>query len=238
MNKQAGFALIISIWALALLSLLSLAVLGAIRLESRQSNYELRHACGVLKAEAGLAIVLSRVLAGANSGLNSTSNEIDVDFEGVKLKVVTFSELGKVDLNSGGLDDIGSVARFVGATDFQVRKLLSRMSQIRREGSAFQALEQLKDVPGMDEVLYRRLEKNVTIWSGLLAPDPSLALPDVRTALGFTGIMTSLRLGPVITISSEALFPDGFSSYIQATIYLTPNSPGRQLYRVLRWKEG
>src|SRR5471030_1779294 len=58
MKPQRGAALILALWALALLSLMMGAVVQAIRLENRQSAYELQHTKAQLAAEAGLALAI------------------------------------------------------------------------------------------------------------------------------------------------------------------------------------
>ena len=99
------------------------------------------------------------------------------------------------------------------------------------------AIEQVQQLDDMDAGLYAKLQPNITLWTGLGTPDPFFATPEVRSALTLPYAEGLSSPGAIVTIRSQAQMNNGVIGNLQATIYLTPNVGGTQLYRVLRWQE-
>ncbi|MGY2224939.1 hypothetical protein ACW9IK_19820 [Pseudomonas gingeri] len=236
MKRQRGAALILALWALALLSVMMGAVVQSIRLENRQSTYELQHAKALLAAQAGLALAIQS-LASPPSTMIADGRAYSLPFDDAQLTVKAYSDRGKLDLNFANLDNFIRLATFLGASPAQSQQLTDEMSLRRANANTLKAIEELQQFPGMDPTLYERLAPHLTLWTGLGQPDPSFAAETVRAALKLGPPVPGRSPGTILTVHSQAILATGVSADLDVTFFLTPQGEGTQLYRVLRWQE-
>lgn len=237
MRKQKGVALIVSLWALALLSVLVGGVVTAVRLENQQSAYELRRSHALISAEAGLALAVESLLSSHLAGFVADGRDNVLMFDSVKLNISMRSERGKLDVNFADVHSIERLLRYLGAAPDQASQLGEQLQNLRSARQTIKVVEQLQTLPSMDATLYARLEPNVTLWSGLIWPDAAFATTDIRAALALPNSLINSNPGNIVSVRSQAQLTDGFSASVQVTLYLAPNGEGPQLYRVLRWQE-
>ncbi|KAF1051124.1 MAG: hypothetical protein GAK43_02547 [Stenotrophomonas maltophilia] len=237
MTTERGAALIVALWVLGLLSVLMVGVIATVRLENQQSQYELDQLRARLAAQAGLALALEALAAPTASGFEADGRPSALTYEGMPLTVWVESERGKLDLNS---TDAGSVERLLsarGASPEQTRQLIQALQHWQAAGRRLETFEQLYDVPSMDAALLERLSPDITLWTGLGAPDPVFASPALQQVLGLSPGGLSNGPGSLFTLRSVARLPNGSSSGLQATLHLLPGGGSGPLYRVLRWQE-
>lgn len=238
--KQRGVALLLVLWALALLSVLLGGLAAWVQLETRQALWERQHTQALLAAEAGLNLAMQGLSdPRQRKRWIADGREIALSFDDAKLRVSVRSERGKLDLNSAPASDIARLAQTCGAT----RDLATGLAQLiegRRGGDSapLRVIEEVRQLPGMSQALYARMLPEVTLWSGLDRPDPAFASALLRRALNLpTQSAVGADPGEVLVIESHAQRPGGFHAELQTTVLLSPSEGSAQPYRVLRWQE-
>ena len=237
---QTGVALLLVLWALALLSLLLGGLAGWVQLETRQGLWQRQHTQAVLAAEAGMNQAVQILLdVSYRPRWIADGREVPLQFDDAQLVVAVTSERGKLDLNAAMVEDVTRVAQACGASRDQATQL-GKALQARRGGNAppLRVVEELRQLPGMTQRLYDRLLPHVTLWSGLPQPEAAFATPLLRRALNMPNqAAVGTEPGDVVTIDSQAQLPSGFSARLQTTVLLNPSEGNAQPYRVLRWQE-
>jgi general secretion pathway protein K len=239
MKKQKGIALLLVLWALALLSLLLGGLAGWVQLETRQGLWQRQHTQALLAAEAGMNQAVQALLDKSHRPRwIADGRGTPLRFDEAQLVVGVTSERGKLDLNAAQVDDVSKVAQACGATRNQAAQLAKAL-QARRGGDEppLRVIEELRQLPGMTQVLYSRLLPEVTLWSGLDRPEPAFATPLLKRVLNMPNqAAVGADPGDVVTIESQAQLPSGYSARLQTTVLLNPSEGNAQPYRVLRCK--
>ena len=240
MKRQKGIALLVVLWALALLSLLLGGLAGWVQLETRQGLWQRQHTQALLAAEAGMNQAVQALLDKAHRPRwIADGRGMPLRFDEAQLVVGVTSERGKLDLNAAQVEDLARVAQACGASRNQAAQLAKAL-QARRGGDEppLRVIEELRQLPGMTQVLYNRLLPEVTLWSGLDRPEPAFATPLLKRALSMPNqAAVGGDPGDVVTIQSQAQLPSGYSARLQTTVLLNPSEGNAQPYRVLRWQE-
>lgn len=235
--SQRGAALIVALWALAILSLLMATVVSTLRLENKQSAFELQRSHALIGAESGIALVVEKLLSPNAEKSDADGHEYSQDLDGMQLTLSVRSERGKLDMNFADVESISKLVRYLGASQAQAELLTNNLKARRASGSLMTVIEQLQTLPGVDSALYERLLPDVTIWSSLGTPDPAYATNDIRAALQLQADAPSSYPGFLIDVHSRATLVTGVSAEIDAVLFLRPSGDTAQLYRVLRWQE-
>ncbi|WP_458371888.1 hypothetical protein [Pseudomonas lactis] len=237
MTRQRGAALIMVLWAIALLGLMTGSMVEILRLENRQSAFELQHSRALLAAEAGLALAVEGLLAYPAPRV-ADGRIYSLPFEQAALSITVSSERGKLDLNLAALDSFARLAHGLGATVEQAQQWSEGLGQQRSTGP-LKTLEQLQQLPGMDVRLYDRLLPNITLWSGLTQPDLDVATPELLALLKLSRPKVAIARGPdsVVNVHVLATLNNQVSASLETVIFLSPQGGGPRPYRVLRWKE-
>lgn len=237
MSRQRGAALIMVLWAIALLGLMMGSLVEILRLENRQSAFELQHSRALLAAQAGLALAVEGLFAYPARTV-ADGRVYSLPFEQATLSLQVSSERGKLDLNFAALDSFARLAHGLGATSGQARQWSESLGQQRSAGP-LKALEQLQQLPGMQPRLYERLLPHLTLWSGLTVPDVDAASPELLALLKLSQPKVALQRGPesVVNVRVLATLENQVSASLEAVVFLSPQGSGQRPYRVLRWKE-
>ena len=233
MKRQRGAALLLVLWALALLSVLLGGLAGWVQLESRQALWLRQHTQTVLAAEAGIALAM------ADRHWIADGRDIPLTFDDAQLHVSLRSERGKLYLINAEADDFIRLALACGATQGQADQLVKALEARRKQGlPPFRVLEEVRQLPGMTQALYSQLLPEITLWSDLDRPDPAFASPLMRKALNLPRQNAEgADPGVVLVVDSRAQRPGGYHARLQITVLLSPTEDGAQPYRVLRWQE-
>jgi len=240
MNRQRGVALLLVLWVLALLGTLLAGLLGWVHLQNRQALWQRQHTQAVLAAEAGVGMaVLAQLDRDPQRRWKADGQPHALRFDDASLAVNVTSEAGKLDLNAAPVESFAQLVLACGGSREQSADLSQALNQ-RRGGdrAPLRTIEEVRELPAMDQRLYTCASAQLTLWSGLPAPDPLLASPWLRRVLNLpqAGAITG-DAGPVITVNSRATLPDGFTTTLSVTLLLNPSKEGARPYRVLRWQE-
>jgi len=239
MTQQKGVALLLVLWVLALLSILLAGLAGWVQLESREALWERQHTEAILAAEAGINLAVvgltdpaQRLAWGADGRPHSLA------FERTQVQVSVFSERGKLDLNAASADDFAHLLQACGGAS-HARELAQALEQRRGNGQPpLRVIEELRQLPGMNQALFACMAPNVTLWSGQERPDPVFATPLLQRVMSLPNLKISgADPGPILTLYSVAQLPSGFSATLAVTLLLNPSTEGARPYRVLHWQE-
>jgi len=239
MTRQKGVALLLVLWVLALLSILLAGLAGWVQLESRQALWQRQHTEALLAAEAGVNLaVVSLTDPAQQRAWAADGRAHELAFERARVQVSVVSERGKLDLNAASTADVVRLLQACGGAA-QARALGAALDQRRGNGQPpLRVLEELRQLPGMTQALFACAAPQVTLWSGQESPDPALATPWLRRALGLPSLnISGAEPGPILTLTSVAQLPGGFSAALVVTLLLNPSTEGARPYRVLHWQE-
>jgi general secretion pathway protein K len=239
-RRQKGVALLLVLWVLALLSTLLAGLLGWVHLQNRQALWQRQHTQAVLAAEAGIGMaVLAQLDRDPQQHWKADNQPHGLRFDEAALAVSLGSETGKLDLNAAPAESFARLLVACGANPDLARQVAQGLEQRRGGGRApLRMVEEVRELPGIGQPLYQCASSHVTLWSGMSAPDPRMASPWLRQALGLpqAGPATE-EAGPVISIRSQATLPGGYTTTLNVTLLLNPSKEGARPYRVLRWQE-
>ncbi|RMQ50865.1 proteinral secretion pathway protein K [Pseudomonas cichorii] len=239
-RQQRGVALLVVLWVLALLSLLLGGLAGWVQLESRQALWLRQNTQALLAAEAGMNMAIQGLLDPLQRKLwVADGRAVMLKFDDTQLLVSVRSEQGKLDLNSAPVADISRVLQACGATKNQAGVIAQFLEAQRHAGQPpLRVIEEVRQLPGMNQALYVCLVPEVTLWSGLERPDPAFATALIRRSLNLPNrSAVGADPGEVLFIDTQAQRPGGVSAQLQTTVLLSPSGGGAQPYRVLRWQE-
>ncbi|PMU89408.1 MULTISPECIES: general secretion pathway protein GspK [Pseudomonas] len=233
MRRQRGAALLLVLWVLALLSVLLGGLAGWVQLESRQALWHRQHTQTVLAAQAGVALAM------ADRHWIADGRERLLTFDDAQLHVSLRSERGKLYLVNAEAHDLTRLALACGASPAQATQVAKALDARRKQGLApFRVLEEVRQLPGMSQALYRQLLPELTLWSDLDRPAPAFASALMRQALNLPQQSAQgADPGEVLVVDSRAQRPGGYEARLQVTVLLSPMEDGAQPYRVLRWQE-
>ena len=233
MRRQRGAALLLVLWVLALLSVLLGGLAGWVQLESRQALWHRQHTQTVLAAQAGVAVAMD------DRHWIADGRERLLTFDDAQLHVSLRSERGKLYLVNAEAHDLTRLALACGASPAQAAQVAKALDARRKQGLApFRVLEEVRQLPGMSQTLYRQLLPELTLWSDLDRPAPAFASALMRQALNLPQQSAQgADPGEVLVVDSRAQRPGGYEARLQVTVLLSPTEDGAQPYRVLRWQE-
>lgn len=231
--------MLLVIWLLAILSLMLGGLVGAVRQEARLGQWQREHTRAIWAAQAGLALAIQGLRDPRQERRWVADGRAQVSrFDEATLQTRVRSERGKLDLNVATEADLMRLAAGLGAAPVQARQLSMAMSAHRlQDSSPLRVIEEILPWPGMTPELYERLAPELTLWSGLSRPEPAFASAAMRQALGLAyADAVGSDPGPILTIHSVAVRPNGFSVTIYSTVLLSSEQSLRP-FRVLRYSE-
>lgn len=191
---EQGFALLTVVLALAVLSVIALALVSQALSSARAEAHVWEGTRADALAEAAIvraALALSDARPSARWPVDG--RDIDFTFDDVRMTVRIEDELGKIDLNTAGGAVIEGLFRAAGTRDEEAAALTAAVLDWRNEKGAglphdpsqklavrprhraFQSLDELRLVPGMTLALYRTIAPAATVYSQRPAIDPNTA---------------------------------------------------------------
>ena len=194
--RNRGFALLLVLWAMAILALL----LGAFGLQARSAaliaETTLVRTQAHAAAEAGAMIAVAALeMPNVATRWVPDGRRYVVTFGGFVLHLRCTDASGLVDLNSASQDTLRGLFQAAGAPPENADALAQAITRRRRvpleigmlapssdsEGHGpFVTLGGLRSIPGISGALFRQLEPALTLWSGRPIPDPRFAPALVR----------------------------------------------------------
>ncbi|MDD2658998.1 MAG: type II secretion system protein GspK [Methylococcales bacterium] len=289
MEKQKGLALVLVLWVLSLLTIMAGSFALNMRRESAIIAGVKTNAQAMAVAESGIAMAEMMLLGPDPNMVWRTDGGIyEIDSEDAKIRVRMLSESGKIDINKADEALLQSLMASAPVdTDLQT-KLVSAILDWRDaddlvhvEGAekdeyqeaglsyqprnkAFQSIEELQLVLGMNESVFKWIEPLVTIYSGqqqvniqqadkeVLQVIPGLdgglidsfiadRLESARNNLpappfpSSSGQNISPAQNTALTIVSDALLNDGSRALISAVIKKSDNAQTAP-FETYRWQ--
>jgi general secretion pathway protein K len=203
-RRQRGIALLVVLWVLALLSALLVGFAGDTRTELlvARNLYENAHARAL--ADAGVSLGVVGVLdPSPESQFPADGTPRRFQYGDGTIRVRVQDEAGKIDLNAAQPELLANLMRTLGVADADAAAVSQSISKWRQEhlstgpqdgrnlvpapgrlpGAAFEAVEQLRVVPGVTRALYDLLFPFITVYSGLPDVDPLTASEPVLRSL-------------------------------------------------------
>ncbi|HUK61563.1 MAG TPA: hypothetical protein VLV50_20185 [Stellaceae bacterium] len=269
-GRERGAVAILALWVMAIVFALAAAAGFSMRAETAIVRNELAGARARAAAEGGVELGLAHLLARRADGRTLFDGTPEVWQDGpIRVAVAISDESGKIDLNDAPLGLIAGLLEAAGENE-EVAQLLACRILARRGTPApscpeppdatpelaalFAAPEQVAELPGFGDALYRRIACCITVLSGASAIDPAvaprlalLALPGATATLvdgwlaaraslmamapGASGFETLpgaafLAVSPLrdFTVSAVATTPEGASARAELAVRLTGQS--------------
>ena len=212
-GMQSGFALIVVLWAAALLSVIAASFALSMREETRLAENLMARARAEAVADAGIRRGILALLADRpGPGREGDGLLYEVPFAGGSMRIRMVSENGKIDLNgapeglihgllqslvgSGALADAGQAARVADAIldwrdgDHWVRTwgaedqtYAAKNAPLGARDGPFLSVAELNLVHGVDARVFAQLAPWVTVYSGSAQVDPMTAPRTVLLAI-------------------------------------------------------
>lgn len=202
---KGGFALVSVLWGVAVLSLISAAVLSSSVLSSTFQKRIAMDALGSALADAGIARACLALLDERTANRWRTDGGIQkFAFAGHEVLVAIQDELGRIDLNAADFEVLRHLLVSAGVDASASEELANRILDWResdgllRRGNAdiaspydvwrprhgpFQSVDELLLVQGVTADLFAVLSPALTVFSGKANVDPSVAPASVLSAL-------------------------------------------------------
>lgn len=198
-QRQRGVALLLVLWACALLAVLLGGYAAVAHTEAVLARHQLAYTRAHYAAEAGLM----RALYGLRDPRIEQrwigdGRAYTVHDDGATVVIRAVDESGKVDLNSASPEVLRGLFLAAAVAPAAAQALVAHVVEWRNpsafDGAAgnaadyaaagrgygprhgpFASIEELQMVLGMTPALYRKLAPHVTLWSGQASPDPNVA---------------------------------------------------------------
>ena len=258
-RREGGFALLIVLWSLVLITLLVTQVVSAGRSEAQLAG-NLRRAA-VLRAETDEAVnvAIFHLLDPASAwAADGADHRITLPDAAVALRID--DEFGKLNPNTSSPTVLAGLLRAVGEGADRADELAANIAQWRSptaENAAdgpkaqryrasgrdyappnanFQSIGELGFVLGVTPELLTRLAPHLTLYTDA-DPDARRADPVVAQALALAGIPVPTGALPparVVTITAAAAGREGGRFVRRAVVSLGPDRAGRN-FRIVTW---
>ena len=250
--RDGGFALLIVLWTVVLISFLLTGLASSSRLEA-QVTVNLRSAAELeAEADGAIATTIFALLQPARGPATGIPGVDVLSLSGLLNPNVVTAELMRALLIRLGTDARQADALAAAIVDWRspgraARPGGAKAAQYRAAGRAygppgapFETLAELQDVLGMTPGILAALQPHLTLyWDG--DPDPMTAGPlmqaalrDVKAAPG-TGVQLGRASHDVVRITAAAAHADGTRVVRRAVIRIGP-SGNRRGWRVLTWE--
>jgi len=210
--NQAGVALLVVLWVVALLAIIAGSYSIVLRTDTAIVRNAVLAAQARAVAHAGVHLAVLK-LVNRTIPENSTADSISYEatFSSARLHIVVTDEAGKIDLNRAGPALLDNLLRAAGIASNQANALVGAIEDwrdqddIRRLNGAekddyqaagirylprngpFQSVDELALVLGMKFALFKQLQGALTVYRGSGGLNPAAAPALVRLALGGSG---------------------------------------------------
>ena len=256
--RARGFALVVVVWGLGLVTLLgTLAIVGA-RYRSRDAGDLAAVAGAAAAAESGVALGILQAMATGDASARPFGCTLP-DRAVVRLRVTR--EAGKVDLNAAPLallarfftglarDPARGLALAQAVVAYRAKPQPGTAPEADPDGpkhAPFLTTLELDQVRGVSPDLLAAALPHLTIVAGRDEPDPEAATPELLALLGmprtpptpaasvFPGGGPAAPAGPV-TVRAEARSPEGAVAVREALVAF---GAGTAPYSISEWRRG
>jgi len=258
MNRSRGIALVSVLWVVALLTIVASGLSASVRSELRV----VANTAALLQAqyatESGVELAAMNLMYPQSVRWPADGSVREIDISTAKLRIATWDETGKVDLNHASAILLASLLIDAGVESEQANLLVDAIldwrdtDDFRRLNGAeesdykvaglnhgprdapFETVDELRFVLGMTDELYSAIEPALTVFSGRSGVNTNAASPQVSRAIAELQDVETVSGGTTYTIQVEARVDNTIVSQAEVTIDITYSGTGRP-YRVLQW---
>ena len=207
-GRQGGMALVVVLWLVVLLSIMAAGHSHNVHTDTTLAARQLQSAKARALAEAGINhVILEMLAADADTKLPVNGSLFTVRIGEDDVTIAIRDATGLVDLNAANPELLDTALKACGVVDTARSDLVDAILDWRDEDSlahlhgiedadyiaagvawtsrdgAFEAIDELKYLPGMSQALYDRLTPFVTVYSGRGGLDLEYAPPALIAAL-------------------------------------------------------
>lgn len=207
MTKAEGFALVLVLWVLSLLTVMAGSFALTMQREASVAAGSRNNAQAVAVAESGLAIAELMLLNPGQQRWRTDGSIYQIDYADFKVRVRLLAEAGKIDVNSADQSLLQELMLHSPVEEELQTKLVNAILDWRDEddlvhidgaekeqyknaglsygprNKPFQSIEELQLVLGMNEQVFNWLENLVTVYSGQPMVDLTQAPKEVLQVL-------------------------------------------------------
>lgn len=208
MIRSKGFALVLVLWVLSLLTIMAGSFALTMRREAAIVAGSSHNAEAMAVAESGLAVAELMLLnPDLRQRWRTDSSIYQIDYADAKIRVRLLAETGKIDLNSADQTLLQGLMAYAPVDEALQAKLVNALLDwrdaddlVRLDGAEqeeykdaglsyrprnkpFQSIEELQLVLGMNEQVFKWLENLVTVNSGQPTVDLTQAAKEVLQVL-------------------------------------------------------
>ncbi len=193
--QQNGLALLTVLWMVALLTVIAAAVSYTLRHEARLTSHNVQTAQARALVDGAIFLGIRSLLAEKPTDVIADGYEREVRIGGKPLTLSIQDERGKVDINQASEELLQTLIQSAGANldvlaitqsildwrdeDDELRPLGAEDTQYQQAGLSYAARDgpflvpdELQQVLGMTEAVYKRLAEHVTVYTGSTGVDP------------------------------------------------------------------
>lgn len=244
-RSSSGLALVLVLQGLALLGLVTAGFLAVTRAEVRAVAAQIEAARARALADGGFEwatamLFLDRLAEDDAAGrLPLDGRPVRVDLPGGTARIAVRDVGGLVDLNGAGAELLTGLIVAVGGDDATARELAARILDYRDpddrpeplgaertdyaaaglawppKNAAFERVDEIRQIPGIDAALADRLEPLLTVHNGSGGIDPRVAPPPVLAAV--PGLDSIAREGFLAGGDAEGGLGDAGGAYLVAS---------------------
>ena len=191
MIRQKGFALVLVLWVLSLLTIMAGSFALSMRRETSIIAGIRNHAQAMAVAESGIAMAEMMLLnPDRNKRWRADGSIYEINSADAKVRVRLLSEMGKIDINKADVTLLQGLMTYAPIDTEQQTRLVSAILDWRDKddlvhidgaekkeyqdaglsyqprNKPFQTIEELQMVLGMNESVFKWIEALVTVYSG------------------------------------------------------------------------
>jgi general secretion pathway protein K len=246
---ERGFALLIVLWTLVLVTLLVSQLASAGRMQARLATNQRDEAVLDAAADGAIDATVFHLLdqSGAHWPANGTAHQLQIG--GIQFTVRVTSEADRIDPNTAPAELLAALLRQVGVDANDAKPISEAMVAWRTQagaandqaasyraagylppGTQFQSLDEIGLVHGVTPDLLAKLTPHLQLFRPL-PPSTSTADPVVLAALAdWSGLPPGTSGSPpddsFVAISIASAGPDDASLSRQAVVHINPGAPG------------
>jgi general secretion pathway protein K len=187
-TRQQGYALILVLWVLTLLTMVSVTFVATARTESRMSSAALRIVEGRAVAEAGVWLAVSSVVTSGGESVGANTTPTDFAFGASTVTVAIQDVSGLINLNRASADlldaafvstiaDASARAQIVNAIldwrdvdsdaragGFEPVAYDTSWGSVPVRNGSFMTVDELRAIPGMTEETFQAVREFFTVF--------------------------------------------------------------------------
>lgn len=211
-RREDGFALLMVLWALALLALLVGHLIAAGRTEARIAANVVASARAEAAADGAVYEAVFRLADPTGGGWSADGSVHRIAVGDIGVAVRVRSVAGRINPNIAPTGLLSALLRALGVDQTRAQAIAAAIAGWRRSGAQFQSLTELSQLADMNPTLLQRLRPHLSLFQPT-DPDPHEADPVVAAAIAtWRGAPPSAESGAAAVASIPIVIIDAVAS--------------------------